>query len=274
MENILLIINPDKPGLASIDFACNVATSAQARLTGVFIENFYFEYIPIGDAMAPAYFGQLQENSQVKADTDQAVRIFQEECQRKGIIPEVYVDKGEPIQEVIYESRFADLVIIDPYMNFYEREEDAPSHFAREILAHAECPVLIAPEKFESIEEIIFCYDGSASSLFAIKLFTYLFPAFSKKNVMLLEISKSDSEQVDESHKRIMQWLGSHYNDVHYHALKGDVKDELFTWFFMKEKKLIVMGAYGRPLLSRFFNKSAADVLIRMVDLPIFITHH
>ncbi|MGZ5190837.1 MAG: universal stress protein, partial [Flavisolibacter sp.] len=69
-------------------------------------------------------------------------------------------------------------------------------------------------------------------------------------------------------------WLSAHYISVDYQSLKGDVKDELFTWFFMKERKLIVMGAYGRPMLSRFFKKSNADVLIRSVDLPLFITHH
>jgi hypothetical protein len=34
------------------------------------------------------------------------------------------------------------------------------------------------------------------------------------------------------------------------------------------------MGAYGRSMLSNFFKKSNADVLMRVVDLPLFVTHY
>ena len=71
----------------------------------------------------------------------------------------------------------------------------------------------------------------------------------------------------------MMEWLRAHYSSVCYHVLKGESKDELFNYFFMHENKFIVMGAYGRSMLSNFFRKSEADVLIRMVDLPLFITH-
>lgn len=276
MDKILLVINARSPNLFSIDFACGIANLAQTKLTGLFIENLYFEYIPVGGLEGPSYFATASKtsNATVTADTDQAVRLFKEECMRKGIKPEVLIDQGEPIQEVIYESRFADLLIVDPDISFYDRDEPLPSHFVKEILSRSECPVLLAPEKFAGIEEIVFCYDGSASSVFAIKQFTHLLPQFHDKKVMLLEVNRTGAEEFNESHRRMMDWLKAHFHTVYYHALKGDVTDELFTYFFMKEQKLVVMGAYGRTLLSQFFRKSSADLLIRMVDLPVFITHH
>ena len=272
MEKILLIINANRPDIASIDFACRIAAFAQSGLTGLFIENLFFEQTT--KALAATQMSQVHETAGVRTDTDQAVRIFSEECERKGISSDVYIDTGEPVQEVIFESRFADLLIVDPDISFYGREEIVPSHFIKEILTRAECPVLIAPQVFEDIDEIIFSYDGSASSVFAIKLFTYLFPGFKNRNVTLLEIKKSAEEEFDKSHRRVMQLLRDHFETVYYHVMKGDVNDELFVSFFMKKKKLIVMGAYGRSMLSRFFKRSSAEALIRMVDLPIFITHH
>ena len=276
MEKILLVINARKPDTASIDFACSMAALAETRLTGLFIENLFFEYIPAGGIDSPSYFETVKENAgaTVTADTEQAVRIFKDACQRMTVLSEVFIDKGEPIQEVIFESRFADLLIIDPDISFYDREEQLPSHFVKEILANVECPVLLAPERFEDVEEIVFCYDGSASSVFAIKQFTYLLPEFSSKKVMLLEVNKTGNEEFTERHRRMMEWLRAHYHSAYYHALKGDVKDELFTYFFMKTKKIIVMGAYGRNMPSNFFKRSSADILMRMVDLPLFITHH
>jgi len=276
MEKILLVINAHNPDVFSIDFACRVVNLSHTKLTGLFIENLYFEYIPVNAIDEPSYFSAVSTtaNATVAVDTDQSIRLFKEECLRRGIRPEVYIDQGEPIREIIFESRFADLVIVDPKVSFYNREEPLPSHFVKEILAKAECPVLLAPERFETIEKIVFCYDGSASSVFAIKQLTYLLPQLYDKKAMLLEVSRRSEEEFTESHRRMLDWLRSHYRNVYYHSLKGDVKDELFNYFFKKQKVLIVIGAYGRSMLSNFFRKSNADVLIRMVDLPIFITHH
>lgn len=276
MDKILLVINAHQPDIYSIDFACSIATLVKTKLTGLFIENPYFQESVYSSLDSGGYFKSVSKhaNATVIADTDQSVRFFEEECLGKGIKPDIYIDHGEPIQEIIFESRFADLLIIDPEISFYNRDEPLPSHFVKEVLSRAECPVLLAPKKFEGMEEIVFCYDGSASSVFAIKQLTYLFPELNNKKVLLLEVKEQVKEELLEEHKRMMDWLRQHYHSVYYHAIEGNVKDQLFDFFFLKEKMLIVIGAYGRSILSNFFHKSNADVLIRMIDLPIFITHH
>jgi len=275
MERILLVLNARQPDISSIDFACHIASIANTKLTGLFIENPYLELIP-ADIDGPSYFEKVDKitNFAVTADTDQSVRLFKDECQLKGTTPEICIDHGEPIQEISFESRFADLLISDPGIGFYNRQESLPSHFVKEILTRAECPVLLAPAQFKEPEEIAFCYDGSASSVFAIKQFTYLLPEFANKKAILLEVNGTSEEKFNDGHKRMMAWLRAHYRTVNYHGLEGDVKDALFKYFFKQEKKWIVMGAYGRSLLSNIFRKSSADILIRTVDLPIFITHH
>jgi nucleotide-binding universal stress UspA family protein len=70
-----------------------------------------------------------------------------------------------------------------------------------------------------------------------------------------------------------MDLLRAHYSSVRSQALKGDPRNELVTYFFMQSKKIVVLGAYGRSMLSNFFKKSNADRLLRTVDLPLFITH-
>jgi hypothetical protein len=132
----------------------------------------------------------------------------------------------------------------------------------------------MAPERSTEIEEIVFCYDGSASSVFAIKQFTYLFPEFSSRPALLLEVSRPGQVEFDEAHRRMLAWLRAHYHSAYYHVLEGNTEDELFVYFFMKRKKMVVMGAYGRKLIAGLFRKSNADVLIRAVDLPLFVSHH
>ena len=276
MEKILLVINARQPDIISIDFACRIANLARTKLTGLFIENLYFEHIPVGGIDGESYFATVNKtaNGTTTVDTDQSIRLFKEECLRKGIQPEIYFNQGEPIQEILFESRFADLLIIHPETSFYNRKESLPSHFVKEILAKAECPVLLAPDNFENINEIVFCYDGSVSSVFAIKQLAYLLPELHDRKALLLEVNSSGKEEFSEGHRRMIDWLRSYYRSVYYHALKGEVKDQLFSYFFMKKKMLIAIGAYGRSMLSNFFHKSNADILIRTIDLPVFITHH
>ena len=276
MEKILVVIDSHKPNLASIDFACQLAVLTQTKLTGLLIENIFFGYEPddFDETTEQEETGAINTGTAVAGATVDSIKVFTEECRKRGIQPDVYVDKGEPIQEIIYESRFADLLVIDPAIDFYDRNDQLPSHLVKEVLASAECPVILSPGVYNGIDEIIFCYDGSASSVFAIKQFTYLLPQLSNKKVLLLEVTESRNTESDESHLRVLAWLQAHFHSAAYHRLHGNSKDELFTYLLNKANRLVVMGAYGRSFLSRFFKKSNADMLIRTIDLPLFITHH
>jgi hypothetical protein len=259
-----------------IEFACFIAKLTHSKLTGVFIEEPYFELVPSDETVFPSSSSEKVEKESITLElihhSDKAMVSFREVCKQNGADCEIYQDNGNPIDEVINESRFADLMIVDPGLTYNKNTEAIPTHFLKEVLTRTECPVIIAPNVFEDIDHVVFCYDAGKSSVFAIKLFTYLFPEFKDKKVTLLNINHSGEEE-DEGHKKMQAWLASHYSSVQLRFLDGDVKDEIFSYFFMKSKMLVVMGAYGRSTLSNFFKHSTAEELIRIVDLPLFIAH-
>jgi len=276
MEKILLILNAHKPDVASINFAIRMASLSKTKLTGLFIERTDYEEVSMAQPEAfqyATYFLQTGEVAAIRADINKAVSVLRDECRFAGVELDVIVGEGEPIQQTIYESRFGDYIVVDPDLTFSHSETDVPSHFVREILSRAECPVLLAPKEFVDVDELVFCYDGSASSVFAIKQFTAQLPQFKSKPALLLEVNKSGKVEFNADHKRMMDWLKMHYPSVYYQALKGTAKEELFNYLSLKTKKLVVMGAYGRNMLSTFFRTSHADAIIRMVDLPLFIAH-
>jgi hypothetical protein len=92
--------------------------------------------------------------------------------------------------------------------------------------------------------------------------------------VLLLEVNRSGELNYDENRKRMMEWLSFHYRSLRYELLKGKARDELYAYFIEKKNTIVVMGAYGRSLVSAFFKKSSAEPIISKIDLPIFITHH
>lgn len=277
MEKILVIINPHTPQVHTIDFACQMAKTARAKLTGVFVENSYLELSEVTTADSIPYFSSATTTGAkeaVRMDPDQAIRWFTEECDKRGVGYNIYRDNGEPLQEIVFESRYADLIITDPAIHYYDEKGNIPSGFVKQLLLHAECPVLLAPEHCDYIDEIIFCYDGSASASFATRQFTYVLPQFRDCKVTVMEVSKHEKPEFTDGHRRLMDWLKMHYKTVTYQSVKGNSSDELLSHLFMHKDKMVVIGAFGRSMLSRLFRGSSAEKLIRAVDLPIFITHH
>jgi len=46
---------------------------------------------------------------------------------------------------------------------------------------------------------------------------------------------------------------------------------ELFKKFLSQRNKILVMGAYGRK---KILNQSTADILLKTLNIPIFIAHN
>lgn len=275
MEKIIILTDSRKVDLGTIDFGCYLAELTNSRLTGMLLNSSTINLTP-SESYKQMYLnkGAATETELVGIDIDQATLYIMEECRKRGIKSEVFPDKGSPFEEVIYESRFADLLVLAPDLSLVGDFNDMPSSFVRRILSQSECPVVLTPNTFDRVEEIIFCYDGSESSLFAIKQFTYLFPQYKNLKTSVLEIRDSDFSNTDEGHTKTLSWLGAHYDKVDFKFLQGDVKDELLIYFLNKSNYFIVMGAFGRNMLSNLFRKSSSEILIKTIDLPLFIAHH
>ena len=274
MKKISFITTGLSPDTKSIDFACYMASLTEAALTGVFLKEDSQELVPHREPKH-SYFKDIKESSApavVHMDVDQGMRYFTQECQKKGIQSNVYQQLGNPVENAVHESRFSDLLIIGAEEISNTHYNHIPSPFIKQVISRAECPVIIAPAYFEAIDNIVFCYDGSPSSVFALKQFTYAFPQYAAKKVTILEVEQKKATITEKAN--IARWIGAYYAQIGFEVLEGNTEDELFKYFFMKTNTFIVMGAYGRDVLSSIFHQSAANTIIKSIDLPLFITHH
>jgi len=272
MRKILLAIDAQKIRSNAIDFACYVALLTKSRLTGVFLENLLSEEIR-ELASASSNSNQINSIEERNEATEANIRFFREACEKRGVQPNIHRKRGLPGDEMVDESRFADIIIVDAETSFKKKIESTPSGFVKELLEQAECPVLISPENFEGIDEIVFTYNGSGSSVLAIKQFTYLFPQFHNKKITLLEVNR-ENEIAIRSKPKISEWLRVHYEATDFKGLYGIAEEELFKHLLDRKNLLLVMGAYGRGSLSSLLKPSRATLILRTTNFPIFITHH
>lgn len=244
-----------------IDFGCYMAKLTHSRLTGLFLEGLKEERPVVAVA----------ENGTVTVEAN--IHRFREACLCRETLSLIHRDRGVPLSEVVAESRFADLIIVDAETAFSRKDAVVPGRFAKEVLRNAECPVLIAPYSCGEIDEIIFAYDGSPSSVYAIRQFAHLFPDLRNRPVKVISI-RYDEELAIEEQFKMKEWLRAHFDDLHFEVRNaGGVSDQLFAYLIEKKNAIVVMGAYGRNEVSNFFRPSHANLLLKTVNLPIFIAH-
>ncbi|MES1224293.1 MAG: universal stress protein, partial [Bacteroidota bacterium] len=279
MEKILLALDAVNLNTGALDFASYLAAITKSKITGVFLENLADSKHFAAHEMAGNNYSAWQTDRggesylAKRKQINDNISFFKDACERRSVRCSVHPDSGEPAEEIIRESRYADLLVIDPETSFREKFEGTPTAFVKDVLKDIECPVVLAPETFEGIDEIIFTYNGSKSSMFAIKQFSYLFPQFDEKKVSLLQVDEEGRELVEER-ENLKEWLSSHYSSVGFTTLIGDAETELLGHLLKKENAFIVMGAYGRSAVSEIFKHNPADRLVKALNQAIFIAHY
>jgi hypothetical protein len=279
MEKILLAFDAVNPDMNAFEFACYLGRLTKSKITGVFLENLIDEERPIlkhvhGMTYVDRMINEKSDEHKAKMELiEKNIAFFKEACSSREVNYSLHRDRGVPANELIEESRFADVIVVDAETSFNKRYEGSPTEFVKDVLKKAECPVIIAPENFDAVDEIIFAYNDSASSVFALKQFTYLFPQLHNKKVTIIQVNGTGVWK-DPNKYEFTEWLKEHYTDLHFDALKGDADVKLFDYLFKRKNMFLVMGAYGRNALSKFFKRSHADLLINMVTQPIFIAHY
>jgi nucleotide-binding universal stress UspA family protein len=278
MEKILLAINAKELNMVSLDFACWLAKLTRSKLIGVFLEDIKASAVPETGVLQGMQEGETAAGDDLpliktsRELCDDCMKLFEEACTSRGVRSSIHKDLGVPLNELVLESRFADLVVVDHETSFNDKTE-IPSPFIKDLLKAVECPVIVSPFSFNDIEEVYFAYDGSADSLFAIKQFTYLFPQLSDRRIVILQADENEAASITKR-KQIGELLQAHYLGIGFGVLHGNADDALLKHLIEKKNALLVMGSYGRGMLSRIFQKSTADLLLQTLDLPIFIAHH
>jgi nucleotide-binding universal stress UspA family protein len=279
MEKIVLVLDGSRLDMVTVDFACYIARLTHSRLTALFIENIKGEARPALKQLYSLPYvetitaGDLPENEERLSCCEKSEKSFCDACINRGVNFNVHRNQKASVKDIVTESRFADLIIVNPATSFEDQNEGAPSHFVKEILADAECPVIIAPYSFNGLGEILFTYDGSRSSVFAIKQFIHFFSGLCDKKATVLQIDRNKSAPFKEN-ERIAELLQSHCSQISFQHLRGNPEDELFDYLLPKKNTLVVMGSFGRGLLSTLFSPSTSDLVVKNINLPIFIAHY
>ena len=270
MKKILVIINGPFTPQHVISVAIDIAKASSSSLHAFFLNYAYeladYNYPFPNDLSLTRnrLTGKTlaEENAELLESNK---KTFEDECRHAKTDYEISPDTGISLSSLIEKSAFADVIVADA-------ATDSTHYHLVDLLVQSHCPVYLVSKHGEQAKNIILCYDGSFSSMKAIKMFAYIFPEFAKLPGFLLSITSQKNDSLPQE-EDLRTWIQKRYSDIEFVMLHGNEREELGRFVNAHPDSIVIMGAYGRASISRLFHKSLANTVIQHTKSHLFTTH-
>jgi hypothetical protein len=193
------------------------------------------------------------------------IRLFKDASEAAKIDFSIDTDFELSLGDLISYSAFYDVV-------FANANENLGQYHIADLLVNAHCPTYLISKDVENVENVIFTYNGTLSSMYAIKMYSYLFTELRNLPTTLVYIAPEKGNQLPQE-KKINSWLSRYYPNIQTKILHGDICGELVSYTKSVPNSLTIMGSFGRSAMSRFFHKSLAHAVIEDGNSSLFIAH-
>lgn len=279
MKKILAVFDGYKLCESTLRYAIEISKQNHAHLTGVFLDAFFYRNFSLIKVLRTSSDPEETIKKMDKEDEHlraKSVYEFEKACENAGISFSVHRDHSIPLNELQYESMFADLIVINEREKFTRFDPNEPSGFIKGLLSSLQCPVLVVPDNFKEMKKIVFLYDGEPSSLYAIKMFGYLFDNWRDMPVEVVTVCGKDLIDLAIPGSILMtDFMDLRFSNFVFKLLKGNVEEVIMSHLIASgENQMVVLGAYYRTAFSRWWKPSMADTLMVGLDMPLFIAHH
>jgi nucleotide-binding universal stress UspA family protein len=279
MKKIIAAFDGLKFSESTKAYSIHLAKQCNAHLVGVFLEEFSYTSYKIYDLVRAK--GKSTESIKKKWDKKDtkrravAVANFEAACKKEGLNYTIHRDRSVAIQELLHESIYADLIVIDSRETLTHYPEKVPAEFIRHLLSNVQCPVLVVPHLYKPVSKLVLLYDGEPTSVHAIKMFSYILPALKPYTTEVITVNDRRQNLQLPDPRLMKEFMKRHFPKAGYTVLKGSAETQIVNYLKnQKELPLVVLGAYRRGMVSRWFRPSMADVLMKDLRLPLYIAHN
>lgn len=278
MKKFIAAIDGLKYADSSCQYATALAKQTHAHLVGVFLDDrLYTSYkiydLIVKEGVSDSRLKKFEE--QDKQTRSAAADKFEVVCQKEKLEYSIHHTQDIAIQSLKHESIYADLLVIGAKETFTHYAEKPPTRFIRELLEDTQCPVLVVPDKYKPIQKLVLLYDGEPPSVYAIKMFSYLLPNFKYLETEVISVKPTANNLHLPDNKLMKEFMKRHFPKASYTVAKGIAEEEIINHLKQQnDNTLVVLGAYRRGSVSRWFRESMADTLMKQIKLPLFIAHN
>lgn len=165
-------------------------------------------------------------------------------AEKLNINCKVFAEQENTEQLLLRKTSFSDLFLLDDFfLHDYCQKGDDQLY---RLLLKIECPVLINPVNLGQVLNILIIFDGTKSSVKAIKDFVYLFePVVQDKSITVFSMSPETEDEIAQE-RYLMHYLKSNFKDIGIQITDSEIVEKELTKFIKAASNpLLVMGASG-----------------------------
>ncbi len=272
MKKVLIAFDGVHFSEAAFEFCRKLNEEAPILLMGLFLPQVnYANLWSYADSIGGSLMISLTEDEEEQVK--QNVARFTHLCTHNMIDFRIRDDFSNlALPELKKESKFADLLVIGSEKFYDNIGAVEPNDYLQDALHGVGCPVVLVPENFIFPRTNILSYDGSDSSIYAIKQFAYLFPGLSAINTHLVFIEEKEGNSIPEENY-MEELVARHFSNLTITRLAVQSKKEFADWLQAQDGAILVSGSFGRSSFSLVFKKSFIHEVIKAHQVPVFIAH-
>jgi nucleotide-binding universal stress UspA family protein len=219
-----------------------------------------------GDAVQP-----LISHSRYRAE--QVLEQFGRQCREAGVACKTLKDVGTPYVQILLEAQACDLVLLGRKTHFDFGHKLEPDETLGKVIQDSPRPVVAVPEELGRDKAVVVAYDGGLEAARALYAFESSGLGLSRR-VHVVSVAEQHQDAAQHC-ERAVGFLRLHGIEATAHPVETTVPpaEAILHKACYFEAGLLVMGAYGQPVLREFFLGSVTRTVLQESSVPVFCYH-
>lgn len=276
LTRILVGLDGSNDSDAAVELALRWATPSRALVGGIAVvdepEICAPEAVPLGGGA----FKEARDAAwleEARGRVEGLLDAFGRRCANAGV-PHLALNRtGSPVEQILLEAQRFDVVLLGRQTRFCFETREGPDETLREVVKQGPRPVVAVPPKGVPGGAVVVGYDGSLQA--ARALFALAATGLTQLGPVHVVGAGEHREPTRRAVERAVDYLRGHGVEAEAHALTTQrPADEVLREEVDRHGAgLLVLGAYGQPVLREFFLGSVTRRLIDSSPVPLFLFH-
>ncbi len=221
------------------------------------------------------YFQKLNESlaTEARHQVEHSLSRYARRCAEAGVPFKELEDVGAPYSQILKEAQRYDLILLGQETHFQYGWKDLPDGTIGKVLSESSRPVVAVPDVLEEGTSVLIAYDGSLQAARAL----YAFEASGlglNRSVEIMSVGQ-DYKDAARNADRAVEFLRFHNIQASSHVIHSTAAPGGLILDRVRQQNigLLVMGAYGQPILKEFFLGSVTRTVMKESPVPVFLYH-
>jgi nucleotide-binding universal stress UspA family protein len=277
IRKILVGLDGSEFSVSAVDLGISWARHFGAELVGLGVIDeptiVKGEPVPIGGA---AFKHHRDETllADARRRVEEFLEHFGDRCRESGVAWRVLEDFGLPHEQISLEAQSHDVILLGQQTYFHFETQRRRCETLERVLKSTARPVVTVPRRLIAGGATVIAYDGSLQASRALQLFQGLGLERSRSvHIVAIGANKTEARR---SAQRALDFLAAHWVRAEMHVDEAPVESTaaaLLRWVGVLHAELMVMGAYGQPVMREFLLGSVTKTVLRDSPVPLFLYH-